>query len=82
MVEIRLTPQAAKQFEKLPKLAKKKVEKALLRLEQNPQAGKALRGELEGSFSLRAWPYRIIYQFLKKEKIVWIVSVIHRQSAY
>lgn len=82
MAEVRLAPQAKKQFDKLPKTAKLKIHKALLKLENNSLIGKKLKGELEGEFSLKVWPYRIIYQFFQKEKVVYIISIIHRQSAY
>lgn len=72
--------EAIKQLQKLPLSEKKKVVKKLELLAQNPQAGKLLKGELEGLRSLRAWPYRIIYQIDHQSLI--ILSIVHRQSAY
>lgn len=73
-------PEAVKQLKRLSTSEKKKVIKKLELLSKNPYSGKALKGELEGLRSLRAWPYRIIYEI--KNKTLIILSVAHRQSAY
>jgi addiction module RelE/StbE family toxin len=72
-------PQALKQLKKLPKSEARKVLKKLEKLPDDPFVGKPLKGEFEGLMSLRAWPYRIIYEVRKKE-IVYSVS--HRQGVY
>ncbi|OGV90562.1 hypothetical protein A3A66_02350 [Microgenomates group bacterium RIFCSPLOWO2_01_FULL_46_13] len=74
------TPQAVKQIQKLPQAEKKKVIRKLELLVTDPKVGKPLKGELEGLYSLRAWPYRIIYKI--KSSTIIIYSVAHRQSAY
>ena len=73
-------PEAVRQLHKLPQSEKKKVVKKLFLLSQNPFFGKRLKGELEGLRSLRAWPYRIVYEISAKSVV--ILSVVHRQSAY
>lgn len=82
MAEVRLSSSAEKQFLKLQKNIKSKVGKALLKLEADPFIGKKLKGELAGQYSLKVWPYRIIYQFDPDKKIVYVISIIHRQGAY
>jgi len=77
-----LSKDAQKQYEHLPKGEQIKVRKKLLLLEQNPTAGNKLIGELGGIRSLRAWPYRIIYEVNETEKRVEILKIAHRQSAY
>lgn len=79
-MEIKYKPSAVKQLTKLPRNEKKKIIKKLELLAENPLAGKGLKGELEGLRSLRAWPYRIIYEI--KDRSLIILSVTHRQSAY
>lgn len=81
MAEVRLAPTARKQFDKFPKSAKLKIEKGLFKLEVNSHVGKKLVGEFSGFYSLRAWPYRIIYQ-LSSENLIYVVAIFHRQSAY
>lgn len=75
-----ITPQAEKQINKLTPKDRKKVDKKLKFLEKNPHSGKKLLGELNKLWSLKVWPYRIIY--LIKRKQIWVVSVLHRQAAY
>lgn len=79
-MKIKYKPSAAKQLLKLPQSEKKKVIKKLELLAKNPYAGKVLRGELEGLRSLRAWPYRIVYEVENNSLI--ILSITHRQSVY
>ena len=51
-------------------------------LSKDPFSGKKLEGELKGKYSIRAWPYRIVYQILKNELIVLVVDIGHRQGVY
>lgn len=81
-MQIITTPKATKQCEKLSKTEVKKINKKILILENNPQAGKKLSGNLSEVRSLKAWPYRIIYYINQKEKKIFIVSILHRQGAY
>lgn len=69
-----------RQLKNLPPSEKKKIIRKLELLSEDSKAGKRLKGELEGLFSLRAWPYRIIYEITSKSIIIY--SIAHRQSAY
>ena len=73
---------AVKSIERLSDKDKKKVASALESLKTNPFSGKKLTGEYKNYHSLRVWPYRIIYTVIKKELVVLIVDVAHRQGAY
>jgi len=55
---------------------------ALKLLEQGPFQGKKLAGEYAGQYSIRVWPYRIIYSIIKKELLVIVIKVGHRQGVY
>lgn len=77
-----LSQKAEKEFAKLPKTERKKVDKKLKSLKINPFVGKPLTGELKNFFSLKAWPYRIIYEFSKRENIIRIYKIQHRQGVY
>lgn len=68
------------QLKKLPKREVKKILRKLNTLTTDPYVGKMLKGELEGLRSLRAWPYRIIYEI--KGKSIIIFSIAHRQGVY
>ncbi len=73
---------AAKELAKIPLNYRARVLEALASLAHSPYAGKALKGELEGKYSLRVWPYRIIYQIVQKQLVVEVLDVGHRQGVY
>ena len=77
-----LTPQAKKDYSKLPKAEQNKAVRKLDLLEKAPLIGKKLSGELGDLRCLRFWPYRIIYHIEQKKKEIWIDHIIHRQGAY
>jgi mRNA-degrading endonuclease RelE of RelBE toxin-antitoxin system len=76
-----LTPQAKKDYSKLPVPEQKKVVRKMNLLEGNPLIGKKLSGELGGLRCVRSWPYRIIYHIKQKNEI-WVDHILHRQRAY
>lgn len=77
-----LSKDAEKQYKRLSKPDKIKVKKKLLMLQEDPTAGKKLVGELAGVRSLRAWPYRIIYEINKVKIRIEVHKIAHRQGAY
>lgn len=80
MVNIILSKKAKKNLSDLPQKEQQKVIKKLHLLENEPLAGKCLTGELKSFRSLRAWPYRILYEFAKPTVVVH--RILHRQDAY
>jgi mRNA interferase RelE/StbE len=58
------------------------VEEALGVLEREPAAGHALRGRLNGLWSLRVGAYRILYQVVDDGQTVRVAAVRHRAMAY
>ncbi len=81
-MQVILSRQASKHFQKIPAVEKKKIKRKLLSLGKNPLIGKKLDAELYGERSLRAWPYRIIYFINKTEDRVEVSDILHRQGAY
>ena len=79
---VELTKKAKSQLKKLPKQQATKITRILLALQWTPLLGKKLEGKLQDRYSLRAWPYRIIYQIFTDNKIVLINTIEHRQGAY
>lgn len=52
-------------------------------LAENPRrVGKALSRELEGRFSARRGPYRVIYTINEEEQTVGVLRVDHRADVY
>lgn len=81
-MKIEFTKTSLKQLERLPKNKRRKTRQVLSNLVANPYAGKKLSGGYQNSYSLRVWPYRIIYKIRKKEKSIIITGIQHRQGAY
>lgn len=77
-----LSRDVLKQYKNLPKADQGKIHKKLIALQQNPYEGKKLAGELEGIRSLRAWPYRILYEINEKKQVIEIHKIAHRQGVY
>ncbi|PIU03693.1 hypothetical protein COT44_01850 [Candidatus Shapirobacteria bacterium CG08_land_8_20_14_0_20_39_18] len=82
MPELILSKNAEDNFCRIPKSEQKKINTKLHLLRENPLSDKPLTGELQGLWSLRAWPYRILYEFKQKEKVIIIHRILHRQGAY
>jgi mRNA-degrading endonuclease RelE of RelBE toxin-antitoxin system len=55
---------------------------ALDAIEANPFFGKPLHGKYAGQYSVRVWPYRIIYKIYKSELLILVIEFDHRQGAY
>lgn len=81
-MNVALSEDAQKQYNRLPKIVQIKIYKKLDVLSKNPYSGKKLGGELSDFWSLRAWPYRIIYEINKKARRIEVHKIAHRQGAY
>jgi len=74
---------ARRQLAVLPERAAAAVIEAFLAIRENPhRAGKPLRFELDGLWSARRGPYRVLYRIDEGERLVEIASVAHRAHAY
>ncbi len=71
-----------KDFRKLARDLKRRIDQHVRTLEAQPYSGKRLRGEFEGSYSLRMGDYRIIYTVDEAEKRVVLLTVAHRGRVY
>lgn len=71
-----------KELDKLSLREKKRVDECLRDLAEDPFLGKKLHGEHQGEYSLRVWPYRIIYKIYKRELLVLVIEFGHRQGVY
>ena len=68
--QLRLKPSAEKELNKLPQKDYYRALAALSVIARDPFAGKKLEGKRKGQWSMRIWPYRIIYSIYKKELLV------------
>lgn len=77
-----LSKRAVKEYEKLSSKDQGRVLLALHRLRDSPFAGNKLDGEHDGYWSVRVWPYRIIYTIKKHIVTVTVVAIGHRKDVY
>lgn len=65
---------------------KKKIDVALLDIQKNPLSGEPLHGKLRGlrsyHFFYKKVEYRVIYDLIKTEKIIGVVSIMSRETGY
>ena len=71
-----------KDFKRLASDLKHRVDKQVRMLEAQPYSGKRLRGEFEGSYSLRLGDYRVIYWVDETAKRIILLTVAHRRTVY
>jgi len=79
---LKIKPGVEKEIEKLSKKEYQRILLAFTAIASDPFIGKKLEGEYAECYSYRVWPYRIIYQILKKQLVVLVIKVGHRQGVY
>lgn len=82
MYAVLLKKRAERDIAALRKKDQQRVLAALAVLQEHPFAGKRLQGDYEGAWSLRVWPYRILYTVHQKIVTVVVLRVGHRQGVY
>jgi mRNA interferase RelE/StbE len=76
-------PPARRQIDRLPISVAAAVIETLDAIASNPRRlGKPLRFELDGCWSARRGPYRIIYRIDDATRTVSILAVAHRSDVY
>jgi mRNA-degrading endonuclease RelE of RelBE toxin-antitoxin system len=81
-MKVNYSKTSLKQLKKLTRTKQIEILKKIEKLKNNPDAGKKLKGPLKNFRSLKTWPCRIIYQYSKNYKTIFINIIQHRQSAY
>ena len=79
---VKFSPKSEKELSSFPRKDIQKILKAIISLELDPYLGKKLKGHFDGFFSMRVWPYRVIYSIIDKECIVVIIRIGHRKNVY
>ncbi len=80
---ISFTRESKKQFGSLPAKIKKEVAAILEdEIAPDPFSGKPLQGPLKGLRSYRIGTLRIIYQIIKGELTIMVLSLEHRKKVY
>jgi mRNA interferase RelE/StbE len=81
---VHLAPSFQRDLEALPALVQAKILKAIHRLEANPFGPpptiKKLKGKGAGQWRLEVWPYRVRYDVLGEDVVLYRVR--HRKDIY
>ncbi|HEX4114600.1 MAG TPA: type II toxin-antitoxin system RelE/ParE family toxin [Solirubrobacteraceae bacterium] len=74
---------ARRQLDRLPVSVAAAVLEALEAIASNPRRlGKPLRFELEGCWSARRGPYRVVYRIDDEARVVSVLAIAHRADVY
>ncbi|HWO15915.1 MAG TPA: type II toxin-antitoxin system RelE/ParE family toxin [Solirubrobacterales bacterium] len=80
---VQVSRPAVRDIERLPQKYATAIVEMLSTLAKNPtRLGKPLRFELEGRWSARRGPYRVIYTIDEEAQIITVLAVAHRADAY
>lgn len=84
---IEVKPTAEKQYLKLDKSVRQRIQSALLELEQaeNPLLHHAVRnltGKLRGDYRLRVGDWRVLFTPDRTEKVIYVYAILPRGAAY
>ena len=82
MYKISLSRKAEKGLDKIHQPWHGRITIALKKLTIDPYIGKKLEGKYKNDYSIRVWPYRIIYTIKKKELIIEVIEIDHRGGVY
>ena len=82
MPNVVLLKKAEKELSNIDHRYEDRILTALFVLKEEPYKGKKLIGVLSEFFSLKVWPYRIIYFLNEEKQEVVIAKISHRQGSY
>jgi len=79
---VRIKASAAKALRRVGREDRRRIIEAIDRLQEEPAAGSALKGEFQGLRRLRVGSYRVIYEVDKGELMILVVRIGHRRDVY
>jgi len=82
MYDLKFKKSALKFFTKLNTFDQKTIGKKIEKLKSNPELGKPLTGNLSGLWSLRTGKYRILYEIIKNQLLIYVLNIGHRKNIY
>ncbi|WP_309492391.1 type II toxin-antitoxin system RelE/ParE family toxin [Candidatus Hecatella orcuttiae] len=69
-------------FRKLSLESKRRTDRKIRQLQENPHLGKPLHGDLKGRYSLTIGNYNVIYAVDEETKTITLIAVGHRKKIY
>lgn len=81
MVEIRFDKKFANIFSKIKdNLLREKISKQIKKISENPEVGKPMKHDRNGTRELYIKPFRFSYVYLKNRNIVYILDLYHKDE--
>lgn len=80
-----LSPRALKEFSKLERPIKEKIDRALFKLQASPRESanfKFLKDKRLAEFRVRVGDYRVLYDIYENDKVIYILRIGHRKDIY
>ena len=82
MYRLKLSNRVTKQLDKLEKPALVRVYNKLKELESNPMPPGCLKLTNQEAYRIRIGDYRVVYEIINKEHVVYLFDVMHRKDNY
>lgn len=79
---LRVKPKVQKNIDKLREQYRQRAIQVLEVIESNPFSGKKLHGKRQDQYSVRVWPYRVVYKIYKSRRLIIVIEFDHRGGAY
>ena len=80
MVIVDYDPDFLRTFNKIDKSIKVKVEKALIKIIENPEIGKPMRYTRKGTREVYVSPFRLSYAYIPGENKIIIFNLYHKDK--
>jgi mRNA interferase RelE/StbE len=80
--QVILNKKAIKGLQKLNKYDKASVEKILIALSINPFPRNARKIQTKDWYRVRVGDYRVIYEVIDQELIIYVINIVNRGDAY
>lgn len=79
---LKIKSKAEKNLDKLNDKDYARAMQVLSAIRDDPFFGKKLHGKHQEEYSVRVWPFRILYKIYKHELLISVIKFEHRKDAY
>jgi mRNA-degrading endonuclease RelE of RelBE toxin-antitoxin system len=77
--QVKVKPVVKRELSSLPYRDKLRILAVLATLQSRPLAGKKLLGKFSALYTIKVWPYRIVYKILPEYSLVLVVRISNRK---
>ena len=81
--DIRITPSARKELDRLPSRPRERIEQAIAELVENPRPLGCVKLQgVEDTYRIRVGNYRVLYRIFDYELVVLVIAIGDRKDIY